>query len=673
MDSTSLDPGLCDFCIQVNHFITTPQESPFTTFRRTTIVLTAPSPFCFLCDRINEYLRGIGHFDHWLSATDDGETHCKVFVRRSGLGNENGLACEIDLHIGQLSIYLDIWADEGSTLQIRAKCRLIIFANQITGSRAAEFMISRPPIIKDHSERTFQLIQKWLYVCSDTHGCDECPYSGEFIDKDETHLPTRILKIDLKKKQPAMRLINTHGMKGRYCALSYCWGSAENMPLRSTTSNIHEHFEMFEWNKLPKTFQDSVILCSKLGMEYLWIDSLCIIQDDTADWGREASRMGSLYKNAFLVIVASGASDSTEGLFIGDRPNISSFTLPFLEIEDDATTDTKQTDGQRENAGIYHLMFAPLEQDKSPSRGPLANRGWALQEWHLARRKISFMPGGITWSCVSENHDERGYPLDLDMYSDSSWAHFLWEYTDRRLTCHTDRLKAVEGVANEMERGGREGYNNGTWADDCISDVLWISLQRSQEKDDLRNLPSWSWASTGSPKDWLLKNMDKTSYKPASTTSMTDANTLLLSGKFITADTTEPHLHDCCVTALLSSTERGIYNMIRMELPHILFAEDWHRDSDLRFHRLLLEFRATQSLRGLALMDSVPRDRHDISCILLAGIDLDESEAQSNQESQSDEESDEESDKESDSMYSDFPISHHDKVSQSLRRLNREG
>lgn len=694
MDSILFNSELCDFCIKVNHFITTPRQKLSSENRYTSIVWTGLSSQCLFCDQVNEYLRGTGRYQHWPIVTDDKETRCDVYVRHSSLGDETGLQSEVFLRVNNLDIWLEIWADEGSTLPSQIKYKFTTFTHQTTGSRAAEFVISRPPIIEDPSERGFQLIQKWLSVCSETHSnCKKCPYSFDFIDEDEVYLPTRILKIDAKKEQPAVRLIDSHGMKGRYCALSYCWGSPEKMPLRSTTSNIHEHFEKFEWDKLPKTFQDSIILSSKLGIEYLWIDSLCIIQNDAADWSREASRMGSLYKNAYLVIVASGSSDSMAGLFIGDRPKIPSFTLPLRGFEDNTQTDAKHTDAFRGAAGIYHLMFARPDEMKSPKYGPLAQRGWALQEWHLARRRVSFMPGGMTWSCASEQRNERGFAWDLDMWSNMSWAHFLEDYTGRKLTYHLDRLKAVEGVAHEMKTGGREGYNNGIWADDCISDVLWIELQHSHEKDDLRNLPSWSWASTGGPKDWLLKNIDKTSYELVSTTSMMDANSLFLSGQFITADAIESHLNDCCVTALILSTWEDRIDMIRMEVPQLLLAADWFCEPNLRFHRLLLEFRATQSLRGLALMDSVPRDQHEISCILLARIDLDESESQPDSEPESepesdeepdeesdeepdeepDEDSDEESDKESDSMYSGVLVTHHDKVSQNLRRVNIEG
>lgn len=675
MDSITLDSELCDFCTEVNRYITTPGQKSFTHYRYTKIVLTVPSPHCLFCDRVNEYLRGIGHHQHWLSVTDDQQTDCGVYVRRSSLGAENGLECEIDLHIGQLRIDLGIWADEGLTRLSRIKCKLIVFTDQTTGSRAAEFIVSRPPIFKDDSERTIQLIRNWLSVCSDTHGCDQCSYSREFIDEDEVDLPTRILKIDAQNEQLAVKLIETPGMKGRYCALSHCWGDPEKMPLRSTTSNIHEHLEKLQWDKLPKTFQDSIIVCGGLGIEYLWIDSLCIIQDDTADWSREASRMGSLYKNALLVLVASGSSDSTGGLFIGDRPDIPSFTLPFYGIEDSTQTDTNLRDA----AEIYHLMFAPRHELKSPSKGPLAQRGWALQEWHLARRKVSFMPGGMTWTCACRRHDERGYFLDLAMYSNLSWACFLEDYTSRRLTYHTDRLKAVEGVASEMRRSGRKGYKSGTWADNCIPEVLWIPLQQSQEKDDLLDVPSWSWASTGSPKNWLFNETEHTWHDPASTICLASPNSLHLSGQLITADTIQPLLHDCCIIALSLSTKqagpeyRG--DTIRMLFLKKFLATDWFNEPDLKFRRLFIGFRAAKSLRGLALMDSVLEDQDNISCILLARIDLDGSVEESDEDSdeEMDEESDEELDEELDeesveqpyNMYPDFPVSHHEKVSHS--------
>ncbi|KAF3022066.1 hypothetical protein E8E14_013344 [Neopestalotiopsis sp. 37M] len=417
------------------------------------------------------------------------------------------------------------------------------------------------------------------------------------------------------------------------------------MPVRTTTSNIQDHFQKFDLDKFPKTFRETVILCSELEIEYLWIDSLCIIQDDADDWDREASLMGSLYRNALLVVVAAGSNDSSEGLFIGDRPNLPSFSLPFYEAADD--TQKYENISQAE---IYHLAFTPPEQMITPALGPLAKRGWCLQEWHLARRRLSFMPGGMSWSCVQQ-FDERGYPLDLEMYSHMSWAHFLEDYTSRNLTYHADRLKAVEGVANEMKRGGREGYNYGLWADDCVPDLLWMPLQQGEEKDDLRDVPSWSWASTGSPKEWLLERMSKTSYEINSTTYITNSSYVLVTGKLLTVETIPSRDHDCCIAALASSiSQEGATDedeTLRTGLLEKLLDEGYYGMPDSTPRRLLLGSPVTKSLRGLALVDKIHDDQDPISCILLASLHLGEFQ----------------SDEEKDSMCQDFPILHRDKAS----------
>lgn len=86
-----------------------------------------------------------------------------------------------------------------------------------------------------------------------------------------------------------------------------------------------------DWDDLPRTFQDAVITTRAIGIQYLWIDSLCIIQDDLGDWRQESSKMAEVYTNAWLTIAASYARDSTEGLFDACyRPSLEAVELPYL-------------------------------------------------------------------------------------------------------------------------------------------------------------------------------------------------------------------------------------------------------------------------------------------------------------------------------------------------------
>jgi hypothetical protein len=118
------------------------------------------------------------------------------------------------------------------------------------------------------------------------------------------------------------------GQTGRYAALSYCWGAS--LPLTTTTTNLQAHQSAIGFDMLPQTLQDAILIVRWMGIEYIWIDCLCILQDSRKDWEHEAARMAHVYSNAYLTIAASRAEHSGKG-FLGLR------TIPSplcIEIED---------------------------------------------------------------------------------------------------------------------------------------------------------------------------------------------------------------------------------------------------------------------------------------------------------------------------------------------------
>lgn len=122
--------------------------------------------------------------------------------------------------------------------------------------------------------------------------------------------------------------IRTDGLVGRYCVLSHSWGRGSVKPTCVTSQNEHQYFRGIQISELSQTFQDAIHLTRNLQLRYIWIDSLCIVQNSTEHWRQESARMGAIYQGAYLRIAAAGANDSTEGLFgfhlcdqaIEDRP-----------------------------------------------------------------------------------------------------------------------------------------------------------------------------------------------------------------------------------------------------------------------------------------------------------------------------------------------------------------
>jgi hypothetical protein len=109
------------------------------------------------------------------------------------------------------------------------------------------------------------------------------------------------------------KIVEPQGLVADYTALSYCWGDA-SIPL-TTTANLTERRQGLRWDCLPKVFQDAIVLTRTLGIKYIWIDAICIIQDDAADLSMQLSQMTQIYHEALLVISADSASSANDRLF----------------------------------------------------------------------------------------------------------------------------------------------------------------------------------------------------------------------------------------------------------------------------------------------------------------------------------------------------------------------
>lgn len=338
------------------------------------------------------------------------------------------------------------------------------------------------------------LARSWLNECK---GHAECP------DADETALPTRILALSRTDHNSPIeiRLVESNGRKGRYIALSHCWGSAEK-PLSTTRDNLHEHHSNIPFDQLGKTFQDVVTLAYGSGINLVWIDSLCILQGDNGDWHSEALMMRNVYRNAALVVLASGARDGSEGLFVTDRKPLIRYRLPYIQ------------DGVRH--GAFNLAVYP-PGDINPTHGHLHSRAWALQERRLARRIMAFTRGGISWQCEVMKVDESGHDQEFWWDEDDTWLSLLESYTKKDLTYSSDRIEALQGVVAEFStyRSYREALFHselGVWEhgpDGLERQLLWKHVTLDTYSAPLTQIPTWSWAATGGEKVWVRGDVDR--------------------------------------------------------------------------------------------------------------------------------------------------------------------
>jgi hypothetical protein len=161
-------------------------------------------------------------------------------------------------------------------------------------------------ILQDRRQEFAPLLNNWIAECNISH--------RQCLDRIRNAiLPTRVINVGDNKGQSPFLYISSQE-PGRYLALSHCWG--KNSIIRTTKSNITMLRKRLDMSTLPKTFRDAIEITRALGVKYLWIDSLCILQDDMEDWENESARMTRVYHDAYLVLAASQSESASGGFWI---------------------------------------------------------------------------------------------------------------------------------------------------------------------------------------------------------------------------------------------------------------------------------------------------------------------------------------------------------------------
>ena len=310
-----------------------------------------------------------------------------------------------------------------------------------------------------------------------------------------TNLPSRL--VDVGSDDEHIRLRETRGERGEYAALSYCWGE-KSIQLKATGPTLDKLKSHIPPEQLPETIQDAIKLTRMLGLNYIWIDCLCILQDSDSDWETEAAKMGQYYQFANLTVAASAAVSASCGLF-GRRPKVS---------------QPKQIHF-RDSDGSLHPLVAQsrniqLWTDTIDSLGPLSERGWTFQEHALSGRIIHFTEGEMIWECPSEMISEDGHPIRNNCHSmikefqeerlrcpENYWRFLVRAYSGRRLSYSRDRLPAIAGMADNYYQMTSQQYLAGMWREHLLVDLVWSSWGWEEVDKPPRILPgpSWSWAS----------------------------------------------------------------------------------------------------------------------------------------------------------------------------------
>ena len=239
---------------------------------------------------------------------------------------------------------------------------------------APNFQVGRPELPPVGQHTYFELMKHWLKDCNEKHDCSTAEPSS---------LPKRLIDVGNEPYfKTEIHLYETHASEeGRYVALSHPWGDPKQHPPFCTyTSNLEDHKRSIDITKLPKTFQDAIKVTRELGVKYLWIDSLCIVQGEDGDWLEESKQMEHVFHSAYCVIAATCARGSADG-FLASRP-----VRDYVAV-------------QKRKEILFYICESIDDFHGEVLDGSLNKRGWVLQERVLARRTIYFAEKQTYWQC----------------------------------------------------------------------------------------------------------------------------------------------------------------------------------------------------------------------------------------------------------------------------------
>jgi hypothetical protein len=268
--------------------------------------------------------------------------------------------------------------------------------------------------------------------------------------------------------------------------------------LTTTTSVLEEFLIKIPVDRLPQTFKDAIQIVRALRVDYIWIDSLCIVQDSDADWRKESSQMSDVYGNSYINIAASSALNPGEGCFTK------------LQSMRDAVEAKITITGQEYECWFYHIGNS---YQFAVKRSHLLSRAWAVQEKLLPNRSIHFGARGAFWECrssvgleclpnlfegaVSELNlasltQDSADSTDLDLYQ--RWKRVVTAYSSANLTLSRDKLPGLAGIARHFFDHKQSEYLAGMWRDATFDAQLCWCIFGPQARPEWR-APSWSWAS----------------------------------------------------------------------------------------------------------------------------------------------------------------------------------
>ncbi|KAH7073785.1 heterokaryon incompatibility protein-domain-containing protein [Paraphoma chrysanthemicola] len=364
------------------------------------------------------------------------------------------------------------------------------------------------------SYSSLSIARRWLTECKSTH--KECQtISGR--------MPTRVLDVGTDNELFNVKLHTTReGQTDPYAALTYCWGG--DQIAKAVAANVAQLQAGLDLGLLPQTIKDAICVTRGLGLRYLWVDCLCIIQDDDDDVAWEISNMASVFLGATVTISASSAKASTEGFLDPGKRKCVKISSSVLRFGISPATPFR--------------IYLEWPHQYSAREEPLATRAWTLQERVLSTRILDYCGKSAWWVCHTEAKSQDGtfggngpptyfyhppgvlgqrHPGDMRSTENSvyvekfqptplaAWKGTVEEYSRRKMTFGKDKLLAISGIAAEYAKLFQCEYLAGLWQFDLISELAWYVTKLDftnatnpvlprLPRPKVWRAPSWSWA-----------------------------------------------------------------------------------------------------------------------------------------------------------------------------------
>ncbi|KAM0345849.1 hypothetical protein ACHAPU_006203 [Fusarium lateritium] len=385
--------------------------------------------------------------------------------------------------VGDMKLY----TNRGASLTITSPSRLGDLSTR-------RFWIPDDKLDKTQPYKRLDMLKTWLNECDSHQLC-----AAALPSTRDAKLPTRILDLTgsldlpLGPQDISIKLREAQqGETGTYVALSYCWGTNPNLHFKTTLDNLQIHKQGIDMASLPLIHREAILATLYMGERYLWIDSMCIVQDSREDWEVESAKMGSVYSNSHLTLAATSSDSPDQGLL-----------LPFQGA---LTVDIH---------GETVSVRMETHQTIDVASAPLNTRGWTLQEAVLSSRIVCFGEEQWLWKCPNRYATEDGL-IDvsksdgggLTQWSEvvhqgpgddgknylRHWYHMVENYSKRNLTYQTDKWNAIAGLTHMFVTQSNYHYLAGLWEEDLANGLMWEATSKGVIRE-VGSIPSWSWLS----------------------------------------------------------------------------------------------------------------------------------------------------------------------------------